>query len=85
MTLRPAPGFNPAQIGWGGPDEPPTVTCSYCDAALPGDEDDDYYVPLILWREDGWCAQFCWHCQVLWFGTDDGRGDNDDADPTDRA
>ena len=38
----------------GGPDEPRTEHCSYC-----GDGLDPESVPLILWRRDGWVAEFC--------------------------
>jgi hypothetical protein len=62
-AIRPKPGFNPMLIKWGGPDEPRTETCSYCEAPLPEDD-----VPLILWNDDGWCAEFCRGCQEKWWG-----------------
>ena len=62
-TLQPRPGFNWTQVSWGGPDEPGTETCSYCDAPL-GEDD----VPLMLWNEQSWCAKFCTECQRRWWG-----------------
>lgn len=61
--IRPAPGFDWARVSWGGPDQPRTETCSYCDAPIGDDE-----VPLILWSEKGWCAEFCDACKKLWWG-----------------
>jgi hypothetical protein len=52
-------------ISWGGPDERRTEICSYCDEPLP---DNDDFVPLILTRGDGWCAEFCEKCQERWWG-----------------
>lgn len=68
MQLRPKPGFDPALINWGGPDEPVTEQCSYCDAELPDPESPDYDIPLIVWHPDGWCARFCAACMTRWFG-----------------
>jgi hypothetical protein len=65
-ALRPRPGFNPMLVNWGGPDEPRTDRCSYCGDRFPLDEDG--FVPLILWNEAGWTAEFCDHCQAAWFG-----------------
>jgi hypothetical protein len=62
-TLRPAAGFNWMQIAWGAPDQVRTAFCSYCDQPL--DED---ACNLILWREDGWAAEFCTDCQRRWWG-----------------
>jgi hypothetical protein len=62
-TLSPRPGFNWTAVSWGGPDEPRTDKCSYCDAPLSEDE-----VPLILWNNDGWAAEFCEACQRKWWG-----------------
>jgi hypothetical protein len=66
-TLRPKPGFNPLLINWGGPNERRTDRCSYCGDKFPTEEDPDF-VPLIFWTDDGWCAEFCDHCQERWFG-----------------
>jgi hypothetical protein len=55
-------------INWGGPDEPRTDCCSYCGDKLPDEDEDAEFVPLILWNEDGWAAEFCDHCQAAWFG-----------------
>jgi hypothetical protein len=71
-TFHPAPGFNWMAVSWGGPDEPVSDTCSYCDATIPDDDDD---IPLRLWNDDGWAAQFCKTCQVRYWGfqIDDGN------------
>jgi hypothetical protein len=53
--------FDPALLSWGGPDEPAAEECSICEAAF--DEDD---VPLIMWREDGWCVRLCDACVERW-------------------
>jgi hypothetical protein len=63
MSLSPMPGFNWSQVGWGAPDQVRTLQCSYCDEPL-----DDEEMPLILWRGDGWCAEFCEACQRKWWG-----------------
>ena len=60
--LRPLPGFNWMLVKWGGPDELVDENCSYCDQPIGEDE-----VPLMIWK-DGWAAQFCTHCQEVWFG-----------------
>lgn len=62
-SLRPRQSFDWTRVGWEGPDETPGETCSYCDAAIPEDA-----VPLILFREDGWCARFCDACMQSEFG-----------------
>lgn len=62
-TLRPRPGFDPTRINWGAPDQTRTDRCSYCDAPF-----DDDAVPLILWNERGWCAEFCDACVREIFG-----------------
>ena len=61
--LFPKAGFVWMKIQWDAPDEIRTSFCSYCDRPL--DEDS---VPLIIWREDGWCAEFCDDCERDWFG-----------------
>lgn len=66
-TLAPRPGCNPLMVNWGGPDEPRTLACSYCGDALPTEDEDPQFVPLILFRSDGWVAEFCDHCQARWF------------------
>lgn len=67
-VLRPRPGFNPLMINWGGPDEPPTDCCSYCGDKFPTVEEDPEFVALIMWNAEGWCAEFCDHCQATWWG-----------------
>ena len=64
--LRPRPGFIPLAVNWGGPEERRTDRCSYCGDPFPEDGSD--FVPLIVWRADGWVAEFCDHCQAAWFG-----------------
>lgn len=61
--LRDADSFNCMAVSWSGPDETRTLTCSYCDAELR-----DGGLPLVLWNEDGWCAEFCTECQRRWWG-----------------
>jgi hypothetical protein len=60
-TLAPKPGFDWNHVSWGKPDSPPTVICSYCSGGLPD-------VPLMLWKDDGGCAQFCEKCATKWWG-----------------
>lgn len=61
--LTPTGDFNWMAVSWGGPDEVPAETCSYCDAAM-GEEE----VPLILWNREGWAARFCTACQGRYWG-----------------
>jgi hypothetical protein len=61
--INPRTAFNWTAVSWGGPDEPASEVCSYCDA--PIGEDD---IPLTLWNKDGWCARFCEACQVRYWG-----------------
>lgn len=63
QTLRPAFGFDWLAVSWAGPDEPCSENCSLCEAEI---KDDD--VPLMMWNEEGWCAQFCTGCQRRWWG-----------------
>ncbi len=73
-ALRPAREFDWMRVSWGGPDEPRTETCSYCDAPL-----DDESVPLIMWNQDGWTAEFCDACQIRYWGAEPiERIDDDD-------
>ena len=62
MMHRAAPGFNWTQVNWGGPDEPRTEHCSYCGDAHPRSRSAD---PV---EREGWCAEFCDHCQATWWG-----------------
>jgi hypothetical protein len=59
-------GFDPTLLSWGGPDEPAAEECSICDAPLGNDEEPDYQIPLIIWREDGWCVRLCDTCTQRW-------------------
>ena len=61
--LGPRSGFDWARVSWGGPDEPPADTCSYCDAAIAEGD-----VPLVMWNADGWTARFCDGCMKEWWG-----------------
>lgn len=71
FVLKPKPGFNWLNVGWGGPDKTRTDKCSYCGDQFP---EDDEFVPLILFNDNpnsaahGFCAEFCDHCQATWFG-----------------
>jgi len=78
-VLRPLHGFNPLNIAWGGPDEPRADQCSYCGDPFPDEDADPGFVPLILWNGDGWCAEFCDHCQARWFGLRAFDGPEDSA------
>ena len=62
-TLSPKTGFDWNRLSWGGPDEPVSEICSYCDAPIDDDE-----VPLMMWNAEGWMAQFCYQCQATWWG-----------------
>ncbi len=62
-ALRPSRGFNWQAVSWGGPDEPPSDTCSYCEAPIADDD-----VPLIIWNAEGWAARFCDACQERCWG-----------------
>jgi hypothetical protein len=65
-TLAPLPGFDWAKIIWGAPDAVRTTVCSYCGDPLPEFGED--FVPLILWTEEGSCAEFCENCQATHWG-----------------
>jgi hypothetical protein len=58
--------FDPTLLSWGGPDELPTESCSICDAPLGDPDEPDYQVPLIMWRNDGWCVRLCDACVAQW-------------------
>lgn len=62
-SLTPKAGFDFKHIAWGRPDSPPSAICSYCSAGI-GEDD----VPLILWNDEGWAAQFCDDCMEKWWG-----------------
>jgi hypothetical protein len=81
-TLRPLPGFNWQMVAWGGPDEPRTEHCSYCGDKLPTEDEEPEFVPLILWNENGWVAEFCDHCMERRFGM---RGFREPATPRKEA
>jgi hypothetical protein len=60
--LAQLPGCDWTRVNLGAPDQIRTTVCSYCGDALDADP-----VPLILWNEEGWCAEFCHHCQVIYW------------------
>jgi len=60
-TLAPAAGFDWSRVQWGGPDDRPSDTCSYCGAPL-GEH------PLRLFSPAGRAAAFCGGCQETWWG-----------------
>jgi hypothetical protein len=60
MKLEPKAGFDWSHVSWGKPDSMPTAVCSYCSGCLPD-------VPLMLWKPDGSCAQFCDGCVRKWW------------------
>lgn len=62
-VLQPKPGFQWHRLVWSRPDVARPALCSYCFAGI-GEDD----VPLMLWAEDGACAQFCDECQQQWWG-----------------
>jgi hypothetical protein len=66
MKLEPRPGFDWNHVAWGKPDSPRSALCSYCSAGI-GEDD----VPLILWSENGYAAQFCAACQATWWASND--------------
>jgi hypothetical protein len=63
VALKPGDSFNWTAVGWGAPDQRRTDKCSYCDKPLREDE-----IPLIMWNDDGWCAEFCEACQRTHWG-----------------
>ena len=70
-TIQARAGFNWSAVNWGAPDQQRTDRCSYCGDPFPDDEEAGDFIPLILWSAEGWCAEFCDHCQAAWFGIQD--------------
>lgn len=69
VELKPKPGFDWSRVNWGGPEDVRTRQCSYCAKPFPDEEDEENdFVPLILWKQDGSAAEFCEDCQREWFG-----------------
>jgi hypothetical protein len=58
-------GFDWRRVAWGAPDAPRSALCSYCSAGISQDD-----VPLMIWKRDGSCAQFCEACIAKWWGSD---------------
>jgi hypothetical protein len=63
VALSPGTNLNWTAVSWGAPDQRRTDSCSYCGKPLSEDE-----IPLILWNDDGWCAEFCEACQRTHWG-----------------
>ena len=63
LAFQPLPGFDWNKVTWGRPDSPRSAVCSYCAQAIHEDD-----VPLILWDERSYAAQFCDECQAKWWG-----------------
>jgi hypothetical protein len=67
--LEPRPGFDWSRVNWLGPDQPMIADgedcegCSYCGDAIAEDR-----VPLRLFNELGWGAEFCAHSEATWWG-----------------
>jgi hypothetical protein len=66
MRLRFRASFDPMLLSWGGPDEPAAESCSICDLPLGSMDEPDYQIPLMMWREDGWCVRLCEACVAKW-------------------
>jgi hypothetical protein len=62
FKLRVMSGFDWSRVAWGRPDSPMRPLCAYCAGKI---DDDD--IPLMIWKDDGSCAQFCEKCDH-WFG-----------------
>jgi hypothetical protein len=64
-TIATKAGFDWNKVAWSKPDSVRAQTCSHieCLAIIPADS-----VPLMMWRPDGHCAQFCDKCMVKWWG-----------------
>jgi hypothetical protein len=71
--IKPRPGFDWRRVTWGRPDSVRSALCSYCSAAIGEGE-----VPLIMWNQESYAAQFCEACMVRWFGFEP-RADGGDA------
>ena len=70
-TIKAKPGFDWSRVQWGGPNDQRTEKCSYCGKKFPTEDEDEMeidFVPLIIWKVDGSCAEFCDDCQATWFG-----------------
>lgn len=63
MPLSPRNGFDWLLVQWGAPDQRRSQTCCYCEAPMGNDE-----IPLTLWNDMGWAAEFCEACQRKYWG-----------------
>jgi hypothetical protein len=61
--LVPSGGFDWGLVSWGGPRQRRTKVCSYCGEMLREAD-----LPLILWKPNGACAEFCDACQRRYWG-----------------
>ncbi len=59
---REPPTWDWTAVGWGAPDQERSDRCSYCERKIR-----DCDVPLMLWNDLGWLAQFCKACEVRLF------------------
>lgn len=68
--IKPKPGFDWTRVTWGGPYDRVTETCSYCGKTFPDDDADEEndYIPLRLWNDEGYACAFCDDCQRTWWG-----------------
>ena len=68
IHLEPNPSFDWSRVLWGAPNATISDDCSYCEACIPEDA-----VPLRLWNEAGWGAQFCDACMTKYWGFSPGQ------------
>lgn len=61
--IEPRRDFDWKRVTWGAPDAPVSETCSYCGQTIPED-----HVPLRIWNDEGWTAQFCDPCMTQHWG-----------------
>jgi hypothetical protein len=62
LTLR----LDAPPLAWGRPDSPRRPLCAICHGALPE-------VPVMMFTEDGWAANFCDKCFKRWFIVKEGE------------
>lgn len=63
MTLRLKRGIE-HKLVWSRPDSKIAPFCSICSVHIPDDA-----VPLMIWKADGSCAQFCEACAQTYIET----------------
>jgi hypothetical protein len=64
MKLRLKRGVE-RKLVWSRPETKIAPFCSICLAHIPDDD-----VPLMIWNEEGGCAQFCEACAQAYIETD---------------